>query len=159
MAADSFEATEQTMRTPGGALDDRLLEEEYLKAEKGKMNTLAVFIVSGVQVVVLPKSYERYCRYWIFICSLCIFKSMCFTLCTNVGWYYPWNLLIRSGLLYDGSCNLSTDRYSQQYGKSSNRILYFFSTQLQLGLKSIKTNNVYAEMVYNVLPLFSQFIM
>ena len=34
MAADSFEATEQTMRTPGGALDDRLLEEEYLKAEK-----------------------------------------------------------------------------------------------------------------------------
>ena len=46
MAADSFEATEQTMRTPGGALDDLLLEEEYLKAEKGKMNTLAVFIVS-----------------------------------------------------------------------------------------------------------------
>lgn len=46
MAVDSFDTTEQTMRTPGGALDDRLLEEEYLKAEKGKMNTLAVFVVS-----------------------------------------------------------------------------------------------------------------
>lgn len=112
MAADSFEATEQTMRTPGGALDDRLLEEEYLKAEKGKMNTLAVFIVSWVQVVVLPESYERYCRYWIFICSLRICKSMRFVVCINVGWHYTWNLLIRSGLLYDGPCNLSTYWYS-----------------------------------------------
>ena len=32
----------EIVRTPGGALDDRLLEEEYLQAEKGKMNTLSV---------------------------------------------------------------------------------------------------------------------
>ena len=48
MAIDSFDVTEQTMRTPGGALDDRLLEEEYLKAEKGKMNTLSVFAIKSV---------------------------------------------------------------------------------------------------------------
>lgn len=48
MAVDSFDVTEQTMRTPGGALDDRLLEEEYLKAEKGKMNTLAVLVINSV---------------------------------------------------------------------------------------------------------------
>lgn len=29
-------------RTPGGEIDDRMLEEEYLAAEKGKMNTLQV---------------------------------------------------------------------------------------------------------------------
>lgn len=29
-------------RTPGGEIDDRMLEQEYLDAEKGKMNTLQV---------------------------------------------------------------------------------------------------------------------
>ena len=45
MAVDSFEATEQTMRTPGGALDDRLLEEEYLKADDGRRREIAQFIM------------------------------------------------------------------------------------------------------------------
>lgn len=29
-------------RTPGGEIDDRALEQEYLEAEKGKMNTIQV---------------------------------------------------------------------------------------------------------------------
>ena len=29
-------------RTPGGEIDDRMLEQEYLEAEKGKMNTIQV---------------------------------------------------------------------------------------------------------------------
>ena len=32
----------ETVMTPGGELDSRRLEEEYLEAEKGKMNTLQV---------------------------------------------------------------------------------------------------------------------
>lgn len=31
-----------TLMTPGGELDSRRLEEEYLEAEKDKMNTLQV---------------------------------------------------------------------------------------------------------------------
>ena len=32
----------ETVMTPGGELDSRRLEEEYLEAEKDKMNTLQV---------------------------------------------------------------------------------------------------------------------
>ena len=31
-------------RTPGGEIDERKLEQEYLDAEKGKMNTIQVFV-------------------------------------------------------------------------------------------------------------------
>ena len=34
--------------TPGGELDNQLLEDEYLKSEKGKMNTLQVFVLNRV---------------------------------------------------------------------------------------------------------------
>ena len=45
MGVDEYEEEiVEKVRTPGGELDNRLLEEEYLEAEKGKMNTLQVWI-------------------------------------------------------------------------------------------------------------------
>lgn len=45
MGMDEYEEEiVEQVRTPGGELDSRLLEEEYLEAEKGKMNTLQVRI-------------------------------------------------------------------------------------------------------------------
>ncbi len=34
--------------TPGGELDNQLLEDEYLNSEKGKMNTLQVLVLGRV---------------------------------------------------------------------------------------------------------------
>ena len=45
MGVDEYEEEiVEKVRTPGGELDSRLLEEEYLEAEKGKMNTIQVRI-------------------------------------------------------------------------------------------------------------------
>lgn len=38
----SIDTMADNARTPGGEMDDRMLEQEYLDAEKGKMNTLQV---------------------------------------------------------------------------------------------------------------------
>lgn len=35
----------ESVRTPGGELDSKRLEDEYLEAEKGKMNTLQVCVL------------------------------------------------------------------------------------------------------------------
>lgn len=43
MGVDEYEEEiVEKVRTPGGELDNRLLEEEYLESEKGKMNTIQV---------------------------------------------------------------------------------------------------------------------
>ena len=36
----------ESVRTPGGELDSKRLEDEYLEAEKGKMNTLQVCLLA-----------------------------------------------------------------------------------------------------------------
>ena len=41
MGVDEYEEEiVEKVRTPGGELDNRLLEEVYLESEKGKMNTI-----------------------------------------------------------------------------------------------------------------------
>lgn len=37
----------ESVRTPGGELDSKRLEDEYLEAEKGKMNTLQVCLLAS----------------------------------------------------------------------------------------------------------------
>lgn len=76
MNRETTEDITEIVRTPGGALDDRLLEEEYLQAEKGKMNTLSVSQMVVILAVVLYQPHERYCRYRIACCPLCFFKSV-----------------------------------------------------------------------------------
>ena len=106
--------------TPGGELDNQLLEDEYLKSEKGKMNTLQFCInlmkgIAGTGSLSIPYAFKMVG----IIPGLFLFFLVC---CMMI---------------------LATYQLLEINNNMGNRRI--------LGLKSIKTNNVYAEMVYNVL--------
>ena len=54
----------ETVMTPGGELDSRRLEEEYLEAEKGKMNTLQFCVnlmkgIAGTGSLAIPDAFSK----------------------------------------------------------------------------------------------------
>ena len=110
----------ETVMTPGGELDSRRLEEEYLEAEKGKMNTLQFCVnlmkgIAGTGSLAIPDAFSKVG----IIPSIVLFSIVC---CM---------MIIATYQLLDIHTNMGNRRI--------------------LGLKSIQTSNVYAEMVFNVL--------
>ena len=104
---DNLDDFNEAVRTPGGELDDRLLEEEYLAAEKGKMNILQVafsFVFS--EHLVLHQSYEGNRWYRISCNSICILESLVILPILSLGWYLSWDHFVCSHLRYDDFCNV-----------------------------------------------------
>ena len=63
MGVDEYEEEiVEKVRTPGGELDNRLLEEEYLESEKGKMNTIQFCVnlmkgIAGTGSLAIPYAF------------------------------------------------------------------------------------------------------
>ncbi|KAK8797892.1 hypothetical protein WA171_005421 [Blastocystis sp. BT1] len=121
MGVDEYEEEiVEKVRTPGGELDNRLLEEEYLESEKGKMNTIQFCVnlmkgIAGTGSLAIPYAFSKVG----IIPSILLFAMVCAM------------MVIATYQLLDIHNNMGNRRI--------------------LGLKSIQTSNVYAEMVFNVL--------